>query len=47
MGTSSNYVIVCHNVPDQAKVYEDFLHHDQAVTKLTFNYCICHNQNNA
>jgi len=30
MKTSSNYVPLCHSLSDQAKVYEDFLHHDLA-----------------
>ena len=30
METSSNYVPVYHKLSDQAKVYEDFLHHDLA-----------------
>ena len=30
METSSNYVPVYHKLSDQARVYEDFLHHDLA-----------------
>ena len=30
METSNNYVIVYHKLSAQAKVYEDFLHHDLA-----------------
>ena len=39
-----NYLPVYHKLSHQANLHEDFLHHNQSVTKLKSNYCIWQNQ---